>query len=810
MKRTTFAKIVSTVMIVLLASLLPVGSGADGEMAYNIYADPDLSSTGGSFETFMIDFRATESAPYTYWALANFGMQITPETLKKYPGLCYGGAYAGLQDRGPDLPRAGIMSFWHWEYQENGKMVELNASKLYPNAEDNPFGGEGTGMSSIQPFDWVDNNWYTMVLHTWQDKDTGTTFVGQWFLDQTTGKWTLITYYDTHLINSALNGGMSLFQENYWGISREEERSFNTKGIYVLDKLDGNWKSINSVTISYGDGGAANKLGAHEFGATDEYFWGMAGGSVENQAAYEAAATKYQKYTINQPATPTFDSPAISSLSKNGNTFTWALSEEGTPQLGFTLEILDETGTVVYTAERTRPEQTSFTVDEQLPDEYLYRLTVTDIFGNTTVKENVTDHYLFGNDSLEDLLTEEGIALRDFDTNKDGVIDISDVTALLAYLAGNCGHKEVIVPAVAPTCQEYGYTEGSYCAICNKTLKVQKRIAKLEHKESVIPASPPSCTEEGLTEGKSCLNCGKVYLAQQTVPATGHQIGSLGDCTACDYSIAMTIYRWGIGFENWSEQTQLLIIAPYTEAYGNSLKWEITLDDGTTSKTVSLFPTTSYGGLENNCTLFRFTVCTAIGENRFVPTPGVEYNVIVRTYSGDTLVNVGVPSTGLTWSLDKELTPIVPDEIVEPEPTESWTLSGGVLTILSDDCMNGAELTDYPWYEYRLLITDVIIADGVTKIGNRALSDLPNLRQVVCGKDLSVLSFDSFAHDRNLTTIVFNGTIKTIGQGVVYQTPNIVRITVTGQTKEEFIELSKKSAYNTAFENENIIWTEKE
>jgi hypothetical protein len=396
------------------------------------------------------------------------------------------------------------------------------------------------------------------------------------------------------------------------------------------------------------------------------------------------------------------------------------------------------------------------------------------------------------------------------DVNNDGVIDISDVTTLLSYLAGNCGHKEVILPAVAPTCKSYGFTEGSYCALCNKTLKVQKRIAKLEHKESILPAVPPTCTKDGLTEGKGCLNCGEVYLPQQKDPATGHRYDDLGECVSCDHSIAITLYRWGIGMENWSEQTQLLIIAPYTEAYGNSLKWEITLEDGTTSKTVSLFPSTSYGGLENNHTLFRFTICAGIGDNRFIPTPGVEYNLKVKIYSGDTLVNVGVPSAGLTWCLEQGLEPIVPEEIKDPEPTDSWVLSGGVLTILSDDCMNGAELVDYPWYQYRLYITDVVIADGVTKIGKRALSDLPNLRQVVCGKDLTVLSFDSFAHDTQLTTLIFNGTIKSIGQGVVYRAPNISRITVTGQTKEEFIALAQKKAYNTDFEDASIVWTENE
>ena len=809
MKRSVLAKLASAVLVTMLLCLIPLGSTADGEMAYNIYANPDLSATSGNFETFMIDFRATESAPYTYWALANFGMQVTPETLAKYPGLCQGGAYAGLQDRGPNLARAGIMSFWHWEYLKNGEMVELNASKLYPTAVDNPFGGEGTGMSSIQPFIWSDNTWYTMVLHSWQDKETGTTFAGQWFYEQTTGKWTLITYYDTHLINSAFNGGMSLFQENYSTASKDDTRSFNSKGIYVLDKKDGAWKSISSATVSYGNGGADNKIGAHEFGATSDYFWGMAGGPVEDQDAYEAAATKYKKYTIEQPATPTLGAPVISSVTREGNTFSWALSDSGTPQLGYKLEIINESGKVVYTAERTRPEAKSVTIDADLPDEYLYRLTVTDIFGNTDVKETATEYYIPGNDTEGDLMTEEGLKFNIHDVNKDGKVSIADVAALLDYLSMNCGHEAVIIPAVEPTCESYGFTEGSYCGLCGETLKIRKRIAKLEHKGSVLEAVSPTCTKTGLTEGLACLNCGEVYKAQQIIPATGHSYDENGACTACDHTIAIPLYRWGIGMENWSEQTQLLLIAPLDEAVGNTLKWEITLNDGTTSKTISLFPSTSYPIDAETC-LFRFTPCTGIGENRFVPTPGVEYTVRVKFYDGDVLTHVGIPMAGLTWSLEKDLTPIVPEEITEPEPTDSWVLSGGVLTILSEECMDGSALEDYPWHAYRDRIFEIVVAEGVTKVGNRAFSSCPNLRHVVLGKDVSIISFDAFAYNAKLSTIVFNGKIQAIGQGTVYQTANIKRITITGQTKEEFIALSHRAPYNPSYESASIVWTENE
>lgn len=48
------------------------------------------------------------------------------------------------------------------------------------------------------------------------------------------------------------------------------------------------------------------------------------------------------------------------------------------------------------------------------------------------------------------------------------------------------GHNEVIDPAVEPTYDDYGWTEGSHCSVCNKVLKAQERIDKLEKDEYLI------------------------------------------------------------------------------------------------------------------------------------------------------------------------------------------------------------------------------------------------------------------------------------------------------------------------------------
>ena len=85
------------------------------------------------------------------------------------------------------------------------------------------------------------------------------------------------------------------------------------------------------------------------------------------------------------------------------------------------------------------------------------------------------------------------------------------------------GHKEVIDPAVKPTCTEAGKTEGSHCSVCGKILKAQEEIKASGHKEVIDSAVEPTCTKTGLTEGKHCSVCQEVLVAQNVIPASGHK-----------------------------------------------------------------------------------------------------------------------------------------------------------------------------------------------------------------------------------------------------------------------------------------------
>lgn len=378
---------------------------AQKKMAHNIYTAPNVSGTSGKYNTFSIDFYGVQTPNYTYWALANFSMEITSLTRFKYAGITGGGAYSGLQHTRQDT-KVAILSFWEWNYKEDGKDVKLRAERIFPEGTSN-FGGEGEGTNCIKEYNWNGESWYRMVLHCWEDLERKTTFAGQWVCDLSTGEWTLISYFDTKMIRSHFQGNMGLFQENYIsGINNwTKEREFRVKNMYVNDALDGEWKSIDTATISYGKG-QENKMGAHSFGATEEYFWGKAGGLVdgqgdgvyvEPQAQYESTSVASQRYTINQPAQPTFGSPTLEAVTLTENdgkwTASWSMGKTSTPQGSYKVEVLDEDGKVIYDEEATRPEETSLELDGVSTDSFKCRVTVTDIFGESVVLEQVTENY---------------------------------------------------------------------------------------------------------------------------------------------------------------------------------------------------------------------------------------------------------------------------------------------------------------------------------------------------------------------------------------------------------------------------------
>ncbi len=106
----------SAVICLVLAATMLISAGsllsyADG--THGFYMTCDAEVTNNKSDGFMMDFYADAvDAWCTYYSNANWSMDIKESAKKLYPGIKGGGAYAGLQVRGPDQSKAGIMSMW--------------------------------------------------------------------------------------------------------------------------------------------------------------------------------------------------------------------------------------------------------------------------------------------------------------------------------------------------------------------------------------------------------------------------------------------------------------------------------------------------------------------------------------------------------------------------------------------------------------------------------------------------------------------------------------------------------------------------
>ncbi len=93
----------------------------------------------------------------------------------------------------------------------------------------------------------------------------------------------------------------------------------------------------------------------------------------------------------------------------------------------------------------------------------------------------------------------------------------------------------------------------------------------------------------------------------------------------------------------------------------------------------------------------------------------------------------------------------------------TWSYDNGTLTISGTRGMRDYNDNVVPWDEYRDLITDIVIEDDVTSIGDAAFSDLPNLVNVKIGESVQIIGSSAFENCTSIVSLKLPNSVKKIG-----------------------------------------------
>ncbi|MBP3322392.1 MAG: leucine-rich repeat protein [Clostridia bacterium] len=129
-----------------------------------------------------------------------------------------------------------------------------------------------------------------------------------------------------------------------------------------------------------------------------------------------------------------------------------------------------------------------------------------------------------------------------------------------------------------------------------------------------------------------------------------------------------------------------------------------------------------------------------------------------------------------------------------------WAIADGVMTVDGRGAISG-ELPQvarngipvYPWADRTAEITEILVGDGITEIGDYAFSGLENVTEITFGESVGSLGQYALSHCPKLREIVFHKSIGFIGQDAFTQSIALEKITLKGQSKEQFLSFATEN-----------------
>ncbi|MBO7196622.1 MAG: leucine-rich repeat domain-containing protein [Clostridia bacterium] len=339
----------------------------------------------------------------------------------------------------------------------------------------------------------------------------------------------------------------------------------------------------------------------------------------------------------------------------------------------------------------------------------------------------------------------------------------------------DCAHIEVTtLPAKDPTCTEAGATEGIVCSKCQEILQPQMVVPAKGHTEVIDAAVEATCTTAGKTEGKHCSNCNEVLIAQGYIKVLGHNesdwIVEKAPTDVEDGYKYKQCYRCG-------EKTSEEVISALSDI---GLAYE------TIGSECSITGIGSFSGTELTIPEYiKGNKVTAIGEAAFsncaqltkiVIPESVEFIGDRAFYGCAGITEITIPSsvtdigTQIFYKADNLHT------VYYNSPYSKYTTNDiyysskktNVNTFLSNGSIKkvvfGGKKVPDSILNGCSGITEVVITDSVTEIGDGAFEECKSITSITLGNNLEVIGSYSLSKT-SITEIVIPDSVKRILSG---------------------------------------------
>ncbi len=301
------------------------------------------------------------------------------------------GGYCGMQEH-PD-GRNFIYSLW----DPINSTEPITAEYTHPNTETASFGGEGTGLRSLNfGIGWETDQWYSLVSRAWST-DGDTTLFGYWVYDQSNGIWYHLVTMNYPVPYLKFNTKTRSFIEDWWG-NGYEARTIHHQNGWKRKTADHSWTSFGETYFDrvFPDPAAENYIENYDGGVIDDAYFFMTSGGDTSPVINEDDVMLYLTYNSSNPDFEPGFFNNLSAVVDNSNVLIdWDIVSSKAPQFSYHLKIYDNAaliGDPLISKDSIKPHLRSDSIDiSALPgnQEYFVQFYITDIFDDTSGAEVV-------------------------------------------------------------------------------------------------------------------------------------------------------------------------------------------------------------------------------------------------------------------------------------------------------------------------------------------------------------------------------------------------------------------------------------